>query len=248
MHKILEQIGLTPTEAKVYMALLELGESKSGEILEKADLNSGRIYEVLSSLEKKGMVSTIIKKGIKMFIPSPPERALHYIKERISNLEEKEKIFKKTLPSLQKKFKSLKQKTSVEVFFGGEGQKTAYSILFKEAEKDRNLTVIGGVSLEEYPKEIENNLKYYVYKERRRLKLKIRKLFDEKSRGEKLYAQDKSTIKYISFPTYTCIQTLGNITLILFEKHPIISIVIHNESIAKDFKEQFEFLWKIAKD
>jgi len=247
MEQILEQIGLTPTEAKVYLALLELGESKAGEILKKSNLNSGRIYEVLSSLEKKGLISTIIKKKIKLFIPSPPERVLSYAKERIEALEERKNEMEEILPSLQEKFSKLKQKTSVEVFFGAAGQKTAYSLLFKEAKKDKNLYVTGIVSKEKYSKEIINNLIYYVYKERTRLKLKTHKLASEETRNEEIFKSDKSSTKYLPFPLFTGIQTLGDTTIILLEKDPIISIVIHNKNITNDFKEQFRFLWKIAK-
>ena len=44
IEQVLQEIGLTQTEIKAYMALLELGESKSGQILQKSGLNSGKIY------------------------------------------------------------------------------------------------------------------------------------------------------------------------------------------------------------
>lgn len=247
MRELLEQIGLTPTETKVYLALLELGESKTGEILKKANLNSGRIYEVLDSLEKKGLVSSIVKNKVRLFVPSPPARVLTFVDEEIRELEDKKKEFKKNLSRLEKKFNELKQKTKVEVFFGGKGQRTAYSILFKEAKKDKDLCVIGVSTREKYPKEIIDNLIYYVYKERKRLRLKTKKLVAEEARNEKMFAKDASARRFLPFPLITSIQILGDVTFITIEIEPIITILILDKRISKDYKKQFEFLWSKAK-
>ena len=60
INQILQEIGLTRNEIKVYTSLLDLGESKTGEILKKSGLNSGKIYEILDSLQKKGLVSWVL--------------------------------------------------------------------------------------------------------------------------------------------------------------------------------------------
>lgn len=50
IEQILLDIGLTNYESRVYLALLDLGKSTSGEILKKAELRTGKIYEILDSL------------------------------------------------------------------------------------------------------------------------------------------------------------------------------------------------------
>ena len=50
-RRYLEKIGLTKNESIVYTTLLKLGISKTGEILKKSGLNSGKIYEILESLK-----------------------------------------------------------------------------------------------------------------------------------------------------------------------------------------------------
>ena len=66
--KVLERIGLTRNESLVYLTLLRNGTSKTGEILKKSGLNSGKIYEILDSLEKKGMVSESSINNIKRYL------------------------------------------------------------------------------------------------------------------------------------------------------------------------------------
>ena len=68
---LLEDIGLTRSEINVYLALLELGSSTTGKIIDKAKVSSSKIYEVLDKLIQKGLVSFIIKSGIKYFQALP---------------------------------------------------------------------------------------------------------------------------------------------------------------------------------
>ncbi len=56
-NKLLEEIGLTKGEISVYLALLKIGETTTGKIIEEAQISSGKIYEILDKLIKKGMVS-----------------------------------------------------------------------------------------------------------------------------------------------------------------------------------------------
>ena len=94
IEQVLQEIGLTQNEIKVYLTLLELGESKTGEILKKSRLNSGRIYEILNSLQEKGLVSFILKSGVKYFRPADPKRVNDYL-----NLKNKNKIIIKSFQS-----------------------------------------------------------------------------------------------------------------------------------------------------
>src|SRR3989344_337750 len=60
-EQLLEDIGLTKGEIKVYLTLLKLRETTTGKIIEEAQISSGKIYEILDKLIKKGLVSYIIK-------------------------------------------------------------------------------------------------------------------------------------------------------------------------------------------
>jgi len=64
-EKILEGIGLTKGEVKVYLTLLKTGETTTGKIIDNSGLSSGKIYEILEKLIKKGLVAYIIKEKTK---------------------------------------------------------------------------------------------------------------------------------------------------------------------------------------
>ena len=58
---ILEDLGLTQAEIKVYIALLELGSSSAGQILEKSGLQNSVVHRALNSLIEKGLISYILE-------------------------------------------------------------------------------------------------------------------------------------------------------------------------------------------
>lgn len=249
MLEILQQIGLTPSEAKVYSTLLETGKNTASGILSKAQLNSGRVYEILTSLGKKGLVSIVKEGKKKLFIPSPPERVLDYLNEKIQTVEVQKGEFEKELPKIKRIFQSVQQDTDVELFIGIKGQKTAYDILFSEAgkDKDKEIIVQGITKKERYPKEVLDLLRFYVYKKRKELKLNVKKIADYDARNEKMYFEDNAEIRYLPFTSTTSMQVLGDVVMVQLPVGPIITLIIRNKDIADDYKKQLKFLWTIAK-
>mgnify|MGYP001587379715 FL=1 len=78
----LVELGLTENEARVYVALVELGESPASAVARKARVNRSVAYSTLESLLGKGLCSFVIKGGVKVFVPSPPERLLSWLQEK----------------------------------------------------------------------------------------------------------------------------------------------------------------------
>ena len=66
---ILEDIGLTNAEIKVYLSLLELGTASAGPIIEKSGLQSSVVHMTLNKLIDKGFVS-FVKEGKRNYYQS----------------------------------------------------------------------------------------------------------------------------------------------------------------------------------
>ena len=73
-EKLLEEIGLTRGEIKVYLTLLKIGETTTGKIISEAKISSGKIYEILDKLIQKGLVSYTIKEKTRYFNAASPNR------------------------------------------------------------------------------------------------------------------------------------------------------------------------------
>ena len=124
---LLKKIGLTDSESKVYLALLKIGKLTSkGEILKESKIAASKIYIVLDKLMDKGLASTIIKNNVKHFSAAPPSRLKDYLDQKKQDIIENEKTADELLPKLELYYKSFREKTTAEVFFGWKGLETAY--------------------------------------------------------------------------------------------------------------------------
>ena len=57
MKSILEELGLTKNEIKIYLALLELGTTPAGILIKKVDMHRASVYDVIDQLINKGLIS-----------------------------------------------------------------------------------------------------------------------------------------------------------------------------------------------
>jgi sugar-specific transcriptional regulator TrmB len=246
IEKVLQEIGLTQNEIKVYLSLLDLGESKTGEILKKSGLNSGRIYEILDSLQKKGLVSFIVKSGVKYFSPADPKRVKDYLNEKKKEIEKQEVDYDKILPQLLKKVSEVKSESKIEVFSGLKGMKTAWKKELNFSKKE-TVYILGVTSSKNYSKEVWNYFTRVHRKERSKKGYKIKKLLSLGAKGERKEHDKKAEIKYLPYGSLVAIGIIADLTIIGIFTDPIINITIENKEVAESFKEQFKFLWKIAK-
>ena len=247
LQNTLTKIGLTSTESKIYEVLLNNGSMKTSEILKKAKLNSGRIYDVLSNLQNKGFISIIIENNIKKFKAAPPHIIEEYLKEQELQIKQKHQEIINILPSLQKIYEQTKTQTTVEVYTGYKGMRTAYEILFKESDKDKNLYVTGITTQTKQASWLPIFLKTFVYPSRKRLRLKIKKIMNTKARTEKVWSKDNSEIKYLALTALTSYEILGDVVIIQLAQEDTINLVIRSKQVANDFREQFNLLWQNAK-
>src|SRR3989338_2488389 len=88
--QVLRELGLTDGEVKVYLALVGLGESTSGPIVEQSGVSVSKVYILLDRLAKKGLVSHVVKEKTKYFRAADPERLRTYLREKQEKLVEEE--------------------------------------------------------------------------------------------------------------------------------------------------------------
>jgi len=94
-RRVLRELGLTDYEARAYIALLERGVLTASQVSENADVPYSKVYETLTSLERKGWIET--EKGRpRRYYPKTPSEALATAKMQ---LEEKVKAWEKTITS-----------------------------------------------------------------------------------------------------------------------------------------------------
>src|SRR3989338_4387361 len=241
----LEKIGLTKSEAKVYVALLELGSATTGPIVDKSGASSSKIYEILERLIKKGLVSFVIKGKTKYFEASPPERLIDYVDKKEKSIEMQKRELEKIMPLLVSKKHYGGKGSDAKIYKGFGGIKTALYDALNQMQKGEEVYVYGA------PKRSDKTdrffLKWNNYRAERGIFLKI--MFNESARGQPRTVQKNSPLSHIRFMssgmiTPASVEVYKNRVLIFPEikKEPLV-VEINNEEVANSFKTHFDVLW-----
>lgn len=99
--KILESVGFAKGEIRVYLSLLELGETTTGTIIKSSKITGSKVYEILDKLIKKGLVSYIIREKTRYFQATSPKRLLDYINRKEAKFIEEKKSIEAIIPELE---------------------------------------------------------------------------------------------------------------------------------------------------
>lgn len=248
--KILQEIGFTESESKVYLALLRMGESSSkGKIIDESKIAPSKIYHILGKLIDKGLVSTITKSNVKYFSASNPSRIKEYIKNKINIIKEKEKQVDEILPKLGKYYNKIKEKTTAEVFLGWKGMETAYDSLLDETKRNKEVYILGASEGENKEKTKRFFEKYSAKAKLKKINIKI--IFNEKSRNYVESIEKEINIrlnkKFLTKTTPVEIAITKNVSAIVILKEEPIIVLIRDKETSESFISYFEELWRIAK-
>lgn len=139
----LEEIGLTKSEIKVYLSLLKLGESSTGRIQAESKTANSKVYEVLSKLIDKGLVSYFTKGNVKYYKASSPKMILEFLKEKKEEITKKEEQIKTILPTLMQFQQEKEDDKQALIFSGPRGLKTAFASLVDELNPGEEVHIMG---------------------------------------------------------------------------------------------------------
>lgn len=230
----LEKIGLSQNEAKVYLALLELGPSLAGKITEKSKVNRRTVYDVLETLIDRGLVSYIIEANRKIFEATDPVRFLDLLKER-------EKEIQESLPELIAKRESSKKKQEATLYRGKKGIKT----IFEDILSYKNYEVFGshgrfgevlGAYFELFQKLVKEK------------KIICRLLVSERLRRTTTvkHAKTRFLKKEYDSPVSTIIYG-DKVATIIWTDEPV-GFVIKGKEASDSFRNYFNIMWEIAEE
>ena len=110
----LETLGLNGRQAKVYLALLQLGSASAIEIAKATRFKHPTVYDVLDVLKERRLISETFEGGRKRFSAEDPNCLRLAEEERHRTLEE-------LLPDLQALYGGGKRRPRVRVYPGSEG-------------------------------------------------------------------------------------------------------------------------------
>lgn len=238
---ILENIGLTKSEIKVYLALIELGSSSTGPIVDKSGAASSKIYEVLEKLMQKGLVSFVIVGGVKHYEAASPKRLLDYLKEKQKTIEDQTQSVQALLPELEMKQTLSKHRSETLVFKGLKGAQTAFEDILNSCEGGNELLVLGF-------SEIDDTFQQFLirfHKKRARKKISLRAVFGANMSKlvQEINQMPKSKAK-MSLQKGNAVATLIYQDKVLFSlAKDRLWIQVKNKGLSDTMRERFEETW-----
>ena len=233
-----KEIGLSERQAKIYIALLKLGQTTTGPLSKESNVASSKMYSVLSSLEEKGLANHVIKGKTKYFQGENPKKI-------ISIFMEKERTIKEAVAELETKNAQLKNKSSVEMFEGIKAVKNLLIDLSENSGKElwRGFGNVDNISSKEMGDFYEwwgNQKENVNLNNINILSSKNEKLFKERYKKYMKEMRGKFFFSKHYFPHDIAI-TKNKVVIMHLAENPI-AILIENKELASNYKKFFDEL------
>jgi sugar-specific transcriptional regulator TrmB len=248
MHEsLLTELGLSLNEAKVYEALINLNEASVQDISIKSKVHRRNVYDSLSKLIEKGLVSEVFIKGEKNFKSINPERLLNLVKEKEDKLND-------VLPKLKEKFNSATQKEQAYIYRGIQGFKNYMQDILEVGEDVYCIGAKGGW--------YDPRLRFFrlkFYKELKNKNIKVYNLFDHEMKSirnkEDVFKDFPNLSKFLPKTTSTnsAIDIFGDrvVTFTGLNTYrlddDLVQFVLISKKLADSYKTWFQFMWSKCK-
>ena len=249
----LQKLGLNHNEARIYLALLELGQGTVTQTSQKAQMNRTTGYDVLERIALYGLANRTISEGEKnkrVYIAEPPSRLKQFLENKKHAVEQRMRDIPEILPDLQSLYKT-ELKPAIKFFEGRQGIKNIYWHTLETKS-----TIYSILDLSQYLPEFDQFGQDYV-KERTKRKIKEQVLvlknkkalewyeraYQHRARLQKYTEYRWLTQKFALSPTAE-VNIYDDIVMgVLFKPGENMAFEIHNASFANSLKIIFKMAW-----
>jgi len=242
----LKYFGLKEKESGVYLALLKSGPSVANKLAKKTNLLRTTVYDYLDTLIEKGFATYTIQGGKKYFQAINPEKLLETFEEK-KQLEEN--TLRLLVSQLQKIGNTEEKEVKVDVFEGKEGMKTAFNQILRAKPKVMISYGSSGSSYKLLPIFMEQWHKQRI-KQKMLLKViynNVPSSYERVQKGPKLGLAEVKIFPITNFSLMGTIIYGGTVLLTFWDSELPVAITIQSKEMSKNYKDNFEILWKNAK-
>lgn len=187
----LRKIGFSEKEAKVYMQLIRLGAQPVSVISEKAEINRTTTYDIIATLTKRGLISSIKKNSITYFKALDPKNLLNYLEsekvEQSKKIEKQQKEIATILPALISLENPESTKPKVTFYEGEKGLRQAYEDTLTSSE-----TILAYANVEDMHKGLPNFFPDYYQRRGTEKKIHIKAIFPDNKISIERHKKDKA--------------------------------------------------------
>jgi HTH-type transcriptional regulator, sugar sensing transcriptional regulator len=246
--EILNKIGLTGQESRVYLALLEFQEAQTGLICKTTNIPSSNIYKILDSLMEKGLVSFRVQNNIKIFIASTPDSLNELFFEKQKKLEEERKQINELISHLNKKEILQKPQSHYKYFEGDHAVRSMWyelNNLIKTMNKNQ-IERIYGSKKGTYEHFIPLYNEHHKIRVKQKIKYKL--ILSQASKPDMKRKRGLTEIRCLPLENDGEWGVLGDYVFIQYLTGKIPrAFLIKDEKFARMYEQVFDQLWQLAK-
>ncbi len=244
---VLEKLGLSPGEAKVYRALLLLGRSTVGPIGRESSVSHSKIYEILQKLISKGLASQVFYGKQRAYQAAPPTILNDLIEKKERELQIEKQEVARIIPQLLEKHSF--ETRMVELFEGFNGLKSIREELMSSMKSGEEMLVLGAPRL---ANELWERwlLDFHARREKRGVGVRIIYNYGNQDYGEKRKRFKRTKLRYLprDFATPTWFDIFNDKVLIVVVpagEKPY-AMLVRSASVADSVRNYFNLLWNIS--
>jgi len=241
----LRELGFTEGEIRVYLALVKLGSTTIGPIINEAQVSNSKIYILLEKLTKKGIVSYIFKGKTKYFQASSPNYLYDILELEQNKINKLKDSLKEVIDFIEKN--SDKSKEESKIYKGYNGMKSAWFEAIKSIPLCGKYYFFSkGYGKDSYLKSFFRNLSSELHEK----KIQILGLanIDEKKEYNLFYKKLGYNMKYTSLNWPADITIAGDFLLIfIWDKDIPIVYSIQSRILVESYKIFFQNLYNSKK-
>ena len=248
----LQKIGFSEKEAKIYTHLIRLGPQPASVISEKAGINRTTAYDIIETLTKKGLISSIKKEGITYFKALDPKELLNYLErekvEHTKKLEKQQAEIEDMLPALISLENPESTKPKVTFYEGEKGMRQAYEDTLTSKE-----TILAYAYVEDMHKGLPNFFPEYYQRRGVEKKIHIKCIAPDNKTSKERHKKDKEENremllipkeKYNFSPEINIYED----KVLIASWREKMAIIIKSKEIADFHKKMYQLCWKQAKE
>jgi sugar-specific transcriptional regulator TrmB len=237
-EKLLRDFGLTENEIKVYLKLLETGETTASRLSKVAGIDRHNAYDVIEKLAERGLVCLVKKDGTRYYKPLPAVRFIDILNEREEQLSAMKKKFSEIVPFLSRpSSQKPAEPYDINILVGTDGLKTLFNDQIREGKA---VFVINT-----QPQLFENRMKFFIAADSRERKKKKVRLNVLTANGVKFYDKLPLTVvRYLpdEYASSVNFSVYGDNLALTLLSEPVV-LLIRNKELASTFLNYYKLLW-----
>lgn len=236
--QILQELGIDERSARVYLALLQLGEANIEQLAKHSLIPRTSLYPILETLEEQQLIARLPKRGRRLFVAEHPQKILKRFEEYVE-------ILRIAIPQMELLAARRQDLPRIFLFEGKEGIKAIFRKILAEKRSFDAIT-----SVQDMMTIARDYFEDFIQK-RIQQNLRVRLITNRSPEGTRMKMEDGKMLRETRLipPQYTFATANyifgNNVAMISLKQEPILGLIIKDPFIAETHRMYFNLLWRM---